>query len=67
MSSRNENLFEFINDWDLKQKYGRMQANLSSVREPVLILHAEDDPIVPHELGKVEWVDNRGFTIPYSN
>ena len=28
------------------------QANLSSVREPVLILHAEDDPIVPHELGK---------------
>ena len=27
------------------------QANLSSVREPVLILHAEDDPIVPHELG----------------
>ena len=28
------------------------QANLASVREPVLILHAEDDNVVPHELGE---------------
>ena len=36
------------------------QANLASVREPILILHAEDDPIVPHELGESAWDINVG-------